>query len=71
MDGPRIRQFSLYLISQILNTDSTHELGFMPNKWKTIKAALYHTRLFPDPRFLLFELQNIAGYKNAVKCLLQ
>ena len=32
---------------------------------------LHFTRLFPDPRFLLFELQNIAGYKNAVECLLQ
>ena len=27
---------------------------------------LHYTRLFPDPRFLLFVLQNIAGYKN--KC---
>ena len=32
---------------------------------------LHYTRLFPDPRFLLFVLQNIAGYKNAVECLLQ
>ena len=31
----------------------------------------YYTRFFPDPRFLLFVLQNIAGYKNAVECLLQ
>ena len=29
------------------------------------KAALY-TRLFPDPRFLLSVLQNIAGFQNAV-----
>ena len=28
-------------------------------------------KLFPDPSFLLFVLQNIAGYKNAVECLLQ
>ena len=27
--------------------------------------------MFPDPRFLLFVLQTIAGYKNAVECLLQ
>ena len=32
---------------------------------------LHYIRLFPDPRFLLFVLQNIAGYKNAVECLLQ
>ena len=32
---------------------------------------LHYTRLFPDPRFLLFVLQNISGYKNAVECLLQ
>ena len=33
---------------------------------------LHYTRLVPDPRFLLFVLQNIAGYKNnAVECLLQ
>ena len=32
---------------------------------------LHYARLFLDPRFLLFVLQNIAGYKNAVKCLLQ
>ena len=32
---------------------------------------LHYTRLFPDPRFLLFVIQNIAGYKNAVECLLQ
>ena len=32
---------------------------------------LHYTRLFPDPRFLLFVFQNIAGYKNAVECLLQ
>ena len=32
---------------------------------------LHYTRLFPDPRFLLFVLQNIFGYKNAVECLLQ
>ena len=32
---------------------------------------VHYTRLFPDPRFLLFVLQNIAGYKNAVECLLQ
>ena len=25
---------------------------------------LHYTRLFPDPRFLLFVLQNIVGYKN-------
>ena len=31
----------------------------------------YYKRLFPDPRFLLFVFQNIAGYKNAVECLLQ
>ena len=29
---------------------------------------LHYTRLFPDPRFLLFVLQNIAGYKNDIKC---
>ena len=32
---------------------------------------LHYTRLFPDPRFLFFVLQNIAGYKNAVECLIQ
>ena len=37
----------------------------------TATLRLHYTRLFPDPRFLLFVLQNIAGYKNAVKCLLQ
>ena len=35
------------------------------------QLRLHYTRLFPDPRFLLFVLQNIAGYKNAVECLLQ
>ena len=35
------------------------------------RLRLHYTRLFPDPRFLLFVLQNIAGYKNAVECLLQ
>ena len=28
---------------------------------------LHYTRLFLDPRFLLFILQNIAGYKNDIK----
>ena len=32
---------------------------------------LHYTRLFPDPRFLLFVLQNISVYENAVECLLQ
>ena len=32
---------------------------------------LHYTRLFPDPRVLLFVLQNISGYKNAVECLLE
>ena len=36
-----------------------------------ILSRLHYTRLFPDPRFLLFVLQNIAGYKNAVECLLK
>ena len=35
------------------------------------RLRLHYTRLFPDPRFLLFVLQNISGYKNAVECLLQ
>ena len=35
------------------------------------QLRLHYTRLFPDPRFLLFVLQNIACYKNAVECLLQ
>ena len=35
------------------------------------RLRLHYTRLFPDRRFLLFVLQNIAGYKNAVECLLQ
>ena len=39
--------------------------------WKATALRLHYTRLFPDPRFLLFVLQNIAGYKNAVECLLQ
>ena len=38
--------------------------------WETSRMMRY-TRLFPDPRFLLFVLQNISGYKNAVECLLQ
>ena len=43
----------------------------------TAPLRLHYTRLFPDPRlfpdlrFLLLVLQNIAGYKNAVECLLQ
>ena len=37
----------------------------------TTLLRLHYTRLFPDPRFLLFVLQNIAGYKNAVECLRQ
>ena len=37
----------------------------------TAALRLHYTRLFPDPRFLLFVLQNIAGYKNAFECLLQ
>ena len=37
----------------------------------TATLRLHYTQLFPDPRFLLFVLQNIAGYKNAVECLLQ
>ena len=36
-----------------------------------LSLRLHYTRLFPDPRFLLFVLQNISGYKNAVECLLQ
>ena len=24
--------------------------------------------MFPDPRFLLFVLQNVVGYKNKIKC---
>ena len=36
-----------------------------------IILRLHYTRLFPDPRFLFFVLQNISGYKNAVECLLQ
>ena len=40
-------------------------------KVTTWYLRLHYTRLFPDPRFLLFVLQNIAGYKNAVECLLQ
>ena len=35
-----------------------------------VSIRLHYTRLFPDPRFLLFVLQNIAGYKDAVECLL-
>ena len=38
---------------------------------RTLIAMQEHQKLFPDPRFLLFVLQNIAGYKNAVECLLQ
>ena len=30
-----------------------------------VAISFFCTRLFPDPRFLLFVLQNIAGYKNA------
>ena len=37
----------------------------------TAALRLHYTQLFPDPRFLLLVLQNIAGYKNAVECLLQ
>ena len=33
------------------------------------KAALY--TIVPRSPFLLFVLQNISGYKNAVECLLQ
>ena len=36
----------------------------------THNLRLHYTRLFHDPRFLLFVLQNISGYKNAVECLL-
>ena len=32
------------------------------------KLRLHYTRLFPDPRLLLFVLQNIAGYKKDIKC---
>ena len=37
----------------------------------TAALRLHYTRLFPDPHFLLFVLQNIAGYKKVVECLLQ
>ena len=36
-----------------------------------ILLRLHYTQLFPDPRFFLFVLQNISGYKNAVECLLR
>ena len=38
---------------------------------EVFRLRLHYIRLFPDPRFLLFVLQNIAGYKNRVECLLQ
>ena len=40
-------------------------------KREKLGGGLHYTRLFPDPRFLLFVLQNIAGKKNVVECLLQ
>ena len=30
---------------------------------------LQYAQLFPDPRFLLFVLQNMVGYKNEIKCV--
>ena len=35
---------------------------------ENMKFRLHYTRLFPDPLCLLFVLQNIAGYKNDLKC---
>ena len=35
-----------------------------------VEAAL-KVQLFPDPRFLLFVLQNIVGYKNKIKCTVE
>ena len=46
-------------------------LTFGHSLFNIISLRLHYTRLFPDPRFLLFVLQNISGYKNAVECLLQ
>ena len=31
-----------------------------------VRFFLHYKRLFPDHRFLLFVLQNIAGYKNGL-----
>ena len=52
-------------------TQEEGHTGFLHLPSAVLALRLYYTRLFPDPRFLLFVLQNIAGYKNAVECLLQ
>ena len=45
------------------------QLGLLPI-WITCLCLRlhYNTRLFPDPRVLLFVLQNVAGYENDIKC---
>ena len=64
------------ITSTVLSTPAGRQPGqACQGKGRTHKTRdylrLHYTRLFPDPRFLLFVLQNIAGYKNAVECLLQ
>ena len=38
-------------------------VSFRQPRCISIKLRLHYTRLFPDPRFLLFVLQTVAGYK--------
>ena len=66
---------TFYSTSALLHTLFKCETAF-GDMWSARKSGelhlrLHYTRLFPDPRFLLFVLQNVAGYKNAVECLLQ
>ena len=59
-----LTMYAFITIFILMVREETHSLEFL----KKNKLRLHYTRLFPDPRFLLFVLQNIAGYKNDIKC---
>ena len=48
----------------LLYTVANPARGLLNREKEKKEKSLAYTRFFPDPRFLLFALQNIAGYKN-------
>ena len=60
------RIFKLAACNAILGIEPTDDSKI--SCFAISRVFMHCVRLFPDPRFLLFVLQNIVSYKNKIKC---